>query len=288
MVRDRTPGGVASGLVINAGPSLVRGMAVNRFGGDGIVLGAGATNSRVEACYVGTNAAGTEAAGNGGAGIHVAADRAVIGGGGAERRNVVSGNDLGILFDATFQGVGLGLVSGNFVGTDAAGLHAVGNRTYGIEATTTLAVTVGGPNLAARNIISGNGASGVYGGVVVGNFIGTDVAGGTAVPNGTDPNAPYRDGVTLAGRITGNLISGNRGNGITLNGASAIAGNYVGTDATGRRRSAMTGTGSSSRATSMGRLRRGPDLRAARDRPRRRRPKRHQRQWRQWRPHRRR
>jgi len=70
-----------NGLEIAAGgPSVVRGLAINRFAYNGIALDSGAVRSRVEACYMGTNAAGTEAAGNGGAGIRVATGGVVIGG----------------------------------------------------------------------------------------------------------------------------------------------------------------------------------------------------------------
>jgi hypothetical protein len=246
----RPPAVLPRGLVVQAGPSLVRGLAVNRFGGDGIVLADGATGSRVEACFIGTNPAGTQAAGNGGAGVRVEAGGVTIGGGGAERRNVISGNVIGILFDGQSAGTAAGVVSGNYVGTDAAGASALGNRTYGIELASVTTVRVGGPDAAARNLVSGNGASGIFvapstipptQGPIQGNYVGTDVLGMRAVPNGTGPNATYpnvtyHDGITLRNRVTavtGNLVSGNRGNGMTGL-AGLVAGNYIGTNATGQ------------------------------------------------------
>src|SRR5205085_250089 len=66
-----------------------------------------------------------------------------------------------------------------------------------------------------------------------------------------DPNATYRDGVTRGGsQVTGNLISGNRGNGINLAGGT-IAGNYIGTDATGRRALGNDGNGIAATATEL-------------------------------------
>jgi len=109
------------------------------------------------------------------------------------------------------------------------------------------AVTIGGTDVAARNVVSGNGASGIYGAptAVKGNYVGTDVSGTRAIPNGTDPNAYYRDGITqlAGGPVTGNLISANRGNGVTFVGGSVFAGNYIGTDSTGRKALGNDGNG---------------------------------------------
>ena len=59
-----------TGLHVAAGNSTVRGLVINRFGGDGIVLdGSGSTGNIVAGNYVGTDASGTAALGNGASGI---------------------------------------------------------------------------------------------------------------------------------------------------------------------------------------------------------------------------
>ena len=105
-------------------------------------------------------------------------------------------------------------------------------------------ITIGGTNTGARNLISGNGGDGIYLGsssniVVQGNYLGTDVSGGAAIGNGgagleafSGSQVVTIGGTNLAAR---NLISGNRGDGLTLNGLSngVVQGNYIGTDITG-------------------------------------------------------
>ena len=249
--------GPADGLTF-AAAGVVRGLTINRFAGSGIVFdadtrtGANAGGSRVEGCYIGTNAAGDAAAGNGMSGVSVRADDVTIGGTGPGQRNVISGNAVGI----AVAGSGV-LIQGNYVGTDAYGVRAVGNRTYGIWVSIGNNCRVGGTAAGAGNVISGNGASGVriggapfppapVGTVVEGNHIGTDVFGTRAVPNGSDPEAEFQDGVTTfaVSRIGGptaasrNVISGNHGAGIAVLATDSrdtdmIQGNYVGTDVNG-------------------------------------------------------
>ena len=251
-ISGASAGAGASGLVIGTGAtagqgggSIVRGLIVNRFAQDGIVLQS--TNDQVKGCWIGLNSSGDAAAGNGGNGISVAGNNDTIGGTASADRNVVSGNALAgvVVYQPQAQ------ILGNYIGTNAIGSAAVGNGHEGIR---TLANgTIGGPN--ARNVISGNGGSGIFVGggqislvSIVGNYIGTDAEGAAAVGNGTSSIAPYRDGITVtAGNVAigqsqpppsnGNVISGNNGAGIELLGPTAqagvIAGNLIGTNATG-------------------------------------------------------
>src|SRR5262249_32101764 len=74
---------------------------------------------------------------------------------------------------------------------------------------------------------------------VQGNYIGTDVTGTRALGNGTGVfiiEANTRLGGTEDG--SGNLISGNRGDGVLIwlfNPGQVIQGNFIGTDCTGTR-----------------------------------------------------
>lgn len=144
-------------------------------------------------------------------------------------------------------------ISGCFIGTDATSAAGIGNAVAG--------VLVRGTNTSIlRSVISGNGASGVIlenddATVLEGNRIGTVGSGDAALANAAH-------GVLLLGssnaRIGGttaavrNVISGNDGDGIRLDGATftSVVGNYVGVDAaTGAVAVANGGSGISIDAT---------------------------------------
>ncbi len=254
---DGTDAGVgANGLVITAGGSTVKGLVINRFqpnpgaesssdlsapGGNGIVLDGGSGNL-IEGNYLGTDITGTEALGNYNGVLIDGSANNTVGGTVSGSRNIISGNQFdGVLI--TNAGATGNVVLGNYVGTDVTGTHALGNAAVGVSSYQSGGgTTIGGATSAARNIISGNGFGGVTLGdetgvadVVVGNYIGTDATGTHSLGNGT--------GVFLAGinsLIGGsgpgqrNVISGN-GIGVNMIGdqSDVVAGNYIGTDASG-------------------------------------------------------
>ena len=79
------------------------------------------------------------------------------------------------------------VIEGNFIGTNAAGSAALGNS-YGIYVLNGQYNTIGGTTAAARNVISGNTAEGIYinaanFNTVAGNYIGTNAAGSAAIAN---------------------------------------------------------------------------------------------------------
>ena len=84
------------------------------------------------------------------------------------------------------------------------------------------------------------GGSGTEDNTVAGNFIGTNPAGTTAIPNGGD-GVEINDALnnTIGGTADGpsNVISGNTGDGVEITGPHAtgnvVAGDYIGTDLTG-------------------------------------------------------
>ena len=166
-----------------------------------------------------------------------------VGGSGNTVRGLVVNrfSDLGIGIGAGADG---NTVEGCYVGTDVTGSLALGNGNYGILIGQASNNTIGGTAAGARNLISGN-PEGIAvvdltatGNVILGNYIGTDVTGTTAIPNGTGI-ALLAPGTTVggAGAGEGNLISGNTGNGVGLGPPDAtgtvILGNYIGVDATG-------------------------------------------------------
>ena len=138
-------------------------------------------------------------------------------------------------------------VLGNFIGVAADGTTPLGNAENGVTLEDAHNNTIGGDSAAARNIISGNGASGIVlsasnSNVIAGNFIGTDVDGTAKLPNVdgvwiSGANGNLIGGVTDNAR---NVISGNSRFGITLASTfgdatlyNEVKGNYIGTDASG-------------------------------------------------------
>jgi len=234
--------GKNAGLRLLAGNSTVRGLAINRCDGDGIYIGGGGTNV-IQGNFIGTDTTGTLALSNSGQGIWVISSTGNwIGGTNAGDGNLISsGNGTGVYL----QSAGGNVVLGNLIGTTVAGNASLGNGNNGITIWNAAGNIIGGLVPSARNIISGNHASGIYlqgatGNSVLGNYIGADGSGGLAVSN-------VADGITLdgsAGNTIGgtnagaaNLISGNGKAGIFLQNnavSNVIQGNCIGTDATGR------------------------------------------------------
>src|SRR5205823_9348893 len=113
-------------------------------------------------------------------------------------------------------------LSGNLIGTNAAGTAAVSNR-MGIALETANNV-VGGVTAGDRNVISGNDGPGVRlagptatGNQLLGNFIGTNAAGTLGLGNAGD-------GVFITGGASSNTIGGTvaaAGNVISANGGFA-------------------------------------------------------------------
>jgi CSLREA domain-containing protein len=136
------------------------------------------------------------------------------------------------------------LIVGNFIGTDPSGKQDQGNLTDGVAVGSgAFGTTVGGSSPSERNVISGNGASGVSilsdsaGTRVQGNYIGTDKSGNTDLGNqghGILSSASNNAiGGTTAG--AGNVISGNNNSGVVVAETknNAVLGNRIGTTASG-------------------------------------------------------
>lgn len=141
-------------------------------------------------------------------------------------------------------------VTCNNIGTNLTGtaVAPVINADSGIrfEGPASLSV-IGGSTAAARNIISGSNFTGVWligpgvdDNTIQGNYIGTDITGTIAIPNGSGGIniVGGGDGNLIGGNSTlgeGNLISGNGGVGVATNTASntEIKGNIIGLDVTG-------------------------------------------------------
>jgi titin len=226
----------------------VRGLVINRGKGPGIyVSGSGDV---IQGNFLGTDVSGTQGLGNAGADIWAHGSGTTVGGTDPGARNVISaalgGPGWTLPAGVLDQGAG-DIIEGNFIGTDASGAQALGNGWDGIQASGAVNLAVGGNEVGARNVISGNGGRGidVISGctrvTIQGNFIGTDVTGMHSVVStggGDDDGLYIADQVgTLVGGPDpgdGNVIAGNPGSGIRIDGPNVVVQrNLIGTDATG-------------------------------------------------------
>lgn len=220
--------GFASGLVITAGNTNVRGLSIGRFKAAGILLQSCESND-IQANYIGIDATGTVARPNN-IGIQLSnSNNNLIGGSLAEMRNLISGN----LSHGVELGGSSNLVQGNFIGTDAAGTSAIGNGASGVVIGG-LNNLIGGDSPGTGNLISGNQTGISGGGTIQGNLIGTDVTGTSNIPN----RIGIQGGELIGGLTPGarNVISGNSFIGVFIQGiGSKVQGNFIGTDITGTR-----------------------------------------------------
>jgi hypothetical protein len=211
----------------------------------------------IEGNYIGTNATGTAALGNG-IGVGVSADgtyanepaptNVTIGGTAPGAGNLISGN--GRVGPNGSVGIGVGgvtglTIQGNLIGTDAGGTQAIPNEPDGVDIFGDVADTViGGTAPAARNVISGNAEAGIRvfgtpsaGSGILGNYIGTDVTGAHPLGNGlagivVDGGVNAAIGGIAAG--AGNVISGNGDTGVLIDGSGTLVqGNNIGTNSAG-------------------------------------------------------
>ena len=273
------PPEVTIGLFLHADNITIQGLQVQGFHHDGIVLN-GATNSLIggdrlagegnvvigngwrgirlsdpgtsnnviAGNIVGTDASGMVAMPNGESGVLVesGAHDNTIGGVLPGYGNLISGN-VGPGISIFGNGSDRNVVQGNLIGTYLTGDGTLGNGT-GVNINGGPNDTlVGGDTLEARNIIAGNGGSGInITGIstndtqVRGNFVGVNASGTLPLPN--DWGVTIRSGArrSVVGGETPerrNIISGNQSTGVIIEGnsttGSVIQGNYIGTDPTG-------------------------------------------------------
>ena len=250
---------LAGGFVANSGASGIAlqessgnqiglpgfGNVLSGNGASGILMALGSHSNVVEENFIGTDPSGTVARGNQRDGVFVSTGCSWN----TISSNVISGNNgNGIYLSAAPFNV----IEGNYIGCDVAGGSSIRNGLCGINLLDTSDTTIGGINIAARNIISGNSVHGIeivglasVNNVVQGNYIGLDLSGLAPLPNSAS-------GVFLnstAGNLIGgaesgarNLISGNPGSGVSISGGSdnIIQGNFIGLNRTG---SASLGNG---------------------------------------------
>ncbi len=233
-------GNSESGILITGANNRVRTnvSSGNAFHGVAIV-GTSSTGNSVDANLIGTNAAGNAAIPNAFQSIFLSSNSNTV------TENVVSGSGgNGIRID----GGSNNRIERNKIGTNLLGSAGLGNAVNGI-----LVWLGASNNIIQDNTISANGNNGVWmlGADVIGNRIQGNRIGVTSSGNSTLGNAASgvrisdganrnfvgsnSDGVSDAAE--GNVISGNRGEGVELYGvgtkSNVVYGNTVGLNAAG-------------------------------------------------------
>jgi hypothetical protein len=194
-----------------------------------VITDSGTSGNVVEGDDIGTNAGGTAPIGNGYAGVIIqnTASYNTVGGTVSGSSDVISANGI---YGVLINGSDLNVVAGDFIGTNDNGTSAtspggapLGNND-GVDVENGSAEnTIGGTTTAALDVISGNANDGVQlsssgpGNVVEGDYIGTNVYGTGALPNGRDgvmiQGGSYAD---VIGGLLGDLIAYNEANGVQV------------------------------------------------------------------------
>jgi titin len=228
----------------------------NLISGNGVIgvqiQDVGSEDNQILGNFVGTDLSGGNANGNEGYGIGIfwGASQNVIGGAHSPGVcngpcNLISSNiNVGVSFEN--DGTTNNQLLGNFIGTNASGDAALPNNQGVVIALGASDTQVGGAGTGKGNLISGNTNFGVWiswpettGNQLLGNLIGTDASGMTALPNYRGvliaDSTNHQIGTAAAG--AGNLISGNENAGIWMEylatPGNTIAGNRIGTDISG-------------------------------------------------------
>ena len=243
--------GIGTGLEFNSNSdgSVLRGLVIRDFGADAVDVENGADNITIAGNFIGQfNSDGTDA-GDGEAntfsGVRVDGDNVTIGGSTVSDRNLISGNEFGVLVRGSATNT---IVSGNYIGTDITGAAVTGsNNDYGVYIYQTASGSiVGGATSAHGNVFAGMkiNSVGLFNEAndnvtIQNNLIGVSADGLTQLDfNGGSGSAIFVDGGADDAQILDNLIAGARYAGIELNSGhvndgTVIQGNIIGTDATG-------------------------------------------------------
>lgn len=232
--------GLSDGLRISAGNSVVRGLSITRFGGDGIdIFGTATDNNTIEGDFVGITPGGQDMGNGNGLNLRNGASGNTVGGTSPKDRNIISGNGPSSQLSAT--GVAIGgttdnKVMGNYIGTTKSGTGNLGNSGRGVivydsESGNTIGDDDPGDGLTnAANIIAFNALWGV------------DVSGATSTGNSILANSIFSN-ARLGIDLGGNGVTLNDGPGDADTGPNNLQ-NYpvLSSAKTGRRSTTIKGT----------------------------------------------
>ena len=209
---------------------------------DGIEISDTVSGTLVRFNRIGTNAAGTAKIPNGtpnefldivGAGVVVNGSNNQIGA--PDQGNLISGNGTGISLTALANS---NVIRGNFIGTTADGMAALGNR-FGIFNSGAAGTQIGGTTPGDGNTVSGNTLEGISVTLlrandvrIEGNRIGTNATATAAISGHTFGAITVRfEAKATIGAFEGggNLIAGNNGTGIDLEtNGNSVTNNIIG------------------------------------------------------------
>jgi hypothetical protein len=232
-------GASAGNLIGGITPALRNVISGNLSSGITMPLG-GPGGNTIKGNYIGTDATGSTALGNGGNGIFINTPDNIIGGLVSGAGNIIADNALpGIFIGASAP---RNIVQGNYVGTDVTSSYNFGNRSNGINVRSSDNI-IGDISEAGRNIIAGSGSAGIYffdvaatRNKVINNLIGTDVTGSLAFPNNKGMVFDNASRNTVGGETPaeGNIIAGNLNHGVDILNAGAssnkLLNNFIGTN----------------------------------------------------------
>ncbi len=203
-------GNILTVSTASADNSIVKGMVLNHAASGSAIVVNSANNVTVECNYLGTNSAGSTAAGNYGSGVAVSNVPTIL-----IQNNLISGSTSGNGVDISSDGnAGSGLIQNNLVGTDSSGVNAVSNNYIGVNLFNTNGWSV------KHNVVSGNNTIGIniytsYSVTVTGNLVGLNLSGSPLANNG--------DGLHIYNNCNGSSSSVD----------SQVLGNYIGTNSEG-------------------------------------------------------
>jgi len=251
---------VAFGLIIQTASVTVKGLAFHRFNfagsGEAIKIDnvAGCT---IAGNFIGTDNAGLTAQPNffGVVLFGAGATSNTIGGSAPADRNLIAGNaSWGVLLTS---GANDNDIAGNYIGIRADGSTGLGNGNGGVQVCATCTDNWIGIT-GTGNVISGHttGTGVEVNGIdtwVVSSRIGTTADGTSAIANSAGVVLNADDNYVGGTLSDGNLISGNSGNGLTINSSNnTVCGNWIGTEVTGTSGLANGGRGIALTGTAAG------------------------------------
>ena len=214
--------------MLSGGNSTVRGLAIDGFSAGAAIHVLSPGGDLIAGNFLGIDPAGNAAKPDQ-VGVQVQSASNTIGGTTPADRDVVSANTFAEVY-LLGEGAIRNSVEGDFVGTDEAGTASpsISGGGDGVDIDDgAFANTIGGTTAGARNVLSGNGGSGVRitaagtsNNVVQGNLIGLDSSGTGNVGNGADGVAITLGALnnTIGGTTpaAGNTIAYNVLNGVDI------------------------------------------------------------------------
>ena len=251
-------------FVAGSDNSVVRGLVINEWAADGILVedSAGAVSGiTIVGNFIGTDATGTMVLANrtgiglSGANSDTGNADLIVGTDAPADRNIIAGSYCPQLSNPDFFLPGASIATvfntntsivNNYIGTDVSGTIALGNSADGIYMRGEIDSTIGDASPVAGNVIAGQTRFGIrlrgcQNANVQNNYIGTDVTGTVALGNLNAGIEFDDDDGGVGSTVQDNLISGN-GTGIRLGDwfipgsiNNIIQNNYIGTDVTGTK-----------------------------------------------------